>query len=210
MAGLHETVRVGHGSVVRGATVEEHGIPAASIGSVDLEEVARVDPTAAAEIARISELLQQGNETVEEFLALVQLMHRVGYPEDAEYLLRRNLDWSEGEELYARLFGTTVPDEFHRAILALADEFGLNLRRSEELDFLDTVYDSVPRDRTTPRYNVLHHPSIIRIAYNRKNYMTAEVTTAERRDTIDAYDLTQIIFLRWQHGKWRLIDWRDA
>ena len=193
--------------------MEEHGIPGASIGSVDLEQVAKTDPTAAAEIARINNLMQQGKESKEEFLTLVQLMYRAGYHQDAEYLLRCNVDSAEDEALYRMLFGSKMPDEFDRAILALAAEFSLVFHlRAKETDFLHAAYESVSSDQTTPRYNVLHGACVIRFAYNRQNYVIAEVMTAEaeQEGTIDEYDLTKGIYLRWQQNEWHLIDWRDS
>ena len=79
-------------------------IPAANIKDVDLVAVARTDPDAAREIARLGHLMEHGEESNEEFCHLCELLHDVGEEAKAEYLLRRNL--TEGQithDLYIRL-----------------------------------------------------------------------------------------------------------
>jgi hypothetical protein len=192
--------------------VEEHGIPAACIGSVDLAKVAETDPITAAEIARLHELMQDGDSTDGDFRNLIRLMHDAGYPAEAEYLLRRGISGAEEAVLYASLFGSRIPDEFGRAIGAFATEFGVALQFADERCFLDRLYESLPSGRTTSRHTPLHQPCTVRFTFDRRDCVTAEVTTveAEERRAIQAYDLTAVIFLRWQSGRWRLIDWRDA
>src|SRR5438552_579371 len=111
---------------------DDCGIPAASIGGVDLDAIAKDFPDQAREIARLEALMHRGEETKEEFRSLCELLHRVGATKDAEYLLRRNMEYYEGEELYQRLFGTAVPDNFAKASERFAEEFGLELTLQQE------------------------------------------------------------------------------
>src|SRR5262245_57493169 len=106
---------------------DRHKIPAANIGDTDLEALARTNPTAAKEIARIEDLMNHGEETKEEFLKLCQLLFDVGSAVASEYLLRRNLDYYEGRALYVRLFGTTKQEEFQTAIEAFKSQFDVDL-----------------------------------------------------------------------------------
>src|SRR4051812_35164039 len=64
--------------------LEMAGIPAATIAGVDLDAVARRDPAAAREIARIGELLRFGRETDAEFLTLIRLLWAAGEGTNAE------------------------------------------------------------------------------------------------------------------------------
>jgi hypothetical protein len=120
--------------------MDDSVIPAASITDVDLAAVARVDPDAAVEIARIGDLLNRGKETAEDFFRLVRLLHRVGQFRQAEYLLRRNFEIGEGGfDLYLELFGTTRQEEFSAAIEAFREQFALDLNFIESRNFLNST-----------------------------------------------------------------------
>src|SRR5690242_20739309 len=75
---------------------DEHAIPAANIGDTNLISLAKTNPEAAEEIARLEDLMNRGAETKEEFLRLCQLLFDVGSVAVSEDLLRRNLDGYEG------------------------------------------------------------------------------------------------------------------
>lgn len=191
---------------------DESGIPAASIGEVDLEVVARRFPEEAKEIARLESLMHCGEETKDEFRRLCELLHHVGGTKDAEYLLRRNLEYYEGWELYQRLFGTAVPDDYTRAIERFSEEFGLELTLEKERDFLDREYLSEPLDDETPRFNVLNQGCVIRFSYSHRDFVIADAADADANEAeeVNYFDLNTNIFLRWQGGRWRLIDPREA
>ena len=195
-----------------GRSMDEYSIPAANIGDVDLDDVAKQFPVEAREIARIEDLMNRGEETKAEFLQLCELLHRVGGTKDAEYLLRRNLEYYEGWELYRRLFGTVVPDTFARAVDRFTEEFGLQLTRQKEWDFLDEEYLSTPLESVIPRFNILNRPCIVRFNYSDRDFIVADVVDAEANEaeTVNYFDLNTNVFFRWQTGQWRLIDPRDA
>lgn len=184
-----------------------NAIIAAQIRDVDLDAIA--DRAAAQEIARIGALMHRGEESPEEFRRLCELLHEVGEATVSEYLLRRNLDSDEGQDLYQRLFGTDIPDNFARAVMCFAEDFGLDLTLQEERDFLDQVYLSTPLSREHSRFSILNEPCVIHFDYSRKDYVVAEVIAAEA-ELVNYFDLNVCLFLRWQDQRWRLMDPRDA
>src|SRR4051794_32325962 len=115
-------------------------IPAASIGDTDLLALAQTNPALAKEIACLEDLMNRGVETKEEFLRLCQLLFDAGSVEASEYLLRRNLDYYEGQALYLRLFGTTRQEEFRTAIEAFKSQFDVDLVLIAEKSFLVTKF----------------------------------------------------------------------
>src|SRR5438128_5599419 len=124
-------------------SLEMPGIPAASIAGVDLDAVARRDPEAAREIARIGERMRFGRETDAEFLALIRLLHAAGEGARAEYLLRRNLDpGAESYTLYLELFGSAKEDEYRGAVRGFERQFGVSLRFLKRAQFLVERYQS--------------------------------------------------------------------
>src|SRR5438128_8649027 len=121
---------------------EQHGhaIPAANIGDTDLSALAKTNPDAAKEIARLEDLMNRGEETKEEFRRLCQLLFDVGSVGAAEILLRRNLDYYEGRALYTQLFGTAKQEEFDAAIEAFKSQFNLELVLVTQNDFLISTF----------------------------------------------------------------------
>jgi hypothetical protein len=191
---------------------DNHDIPAASIGETDLAVVALRFPEAAREIARLEDLMHRGEETKAEFHRLCELLHEVGGTKDAEYLLRRNLEYYEGQELYRRLFGTAIPDNFARAVARFGEEFGLALTMHKERGFLDQEYRSDPLDHETARFNILDDPCVIRFSYSHRDFVVADVAdaAANEAEAVNYYDLNTNVFFRWQAGRWLLMDPRDA
>lgn len=96
-------------------------IPAATIQDVDLSSA---DPTVAAEIIRLGNLMEWGKETPEQFVELIGLLVRAGHSEKTEYLLRRNLEVvADSPGLYLELFGSVRPDEFAAAVESFQRQF---------------------------------------------------------------------------------------
>src|SRR5260221_1586853 len=183
-------------------------IPAANICGVNLDEVAIRFPEAAQEIARIDALMQRGEETAIEFRRLCELLHLTGATIEGEYLLRRNIEHYEGAELYRKLFGTIIPDNYSCAIQRFADEFGLKLEIQNQIGFLDQEYLSVPMSFGS-RFNILNGNCTIRFDYSQRDFIVAEII-ADDADSSNYFDLSTCLFLRWQNNQWRLIDPRDA
>ena len=153
---------------------DDHEIPAASLGDVDLDALRARHPREAAEIERLDALVQTGHESPAEFLRLCELLHLVGATRDAEYLLRRNLDHYDGRPLYEQLFGDEVPARFARAIAAFAAQFAVALTLDDQGDFLEETHSSLPRGRHE-RPAALDGPATVRFDFVERDHVTADV-----------------------------------
>jgi hypothetical protein len=187
----------------------QHGIPAANFISIDLDAIAEHSPVQAREIARLDGLMRRGAETKEDGRSLCMLLHNVGESREAEFLLRRNLRHYEGQDLYQRLFGTRIPDNFERAIKHFAEEFGLDLALRKERNFLDQEYLSTPLSGKYPRFNILNEKCVVRFDYSQRDFVVVEINAAKAA-TVNYFDLNTCLFLRWQDSQWRLLDPREA
>jgi hypothetical protein len=175
---------------------EDCDIPAAHVRDVDLAAVAAIDPDAAAEIARLGQLMELGEETEEEFFRLVKLLHRVGWTKKAEYLLRRNLEvGEEGWALYFEMFGTDKQDEFTAAIAAFVDQFSVELVPIENQGFLDSAYRTESQQARFDEFRLLNDPCEVRFSYASEDAPEADVSSLETDD---------YLILRWVNGVWEI------
>lgn len=188
---------------------EEEGykIPAASIGDTDLDAVMQTNPAMRREIARIEDLMNRGEESKEEFLRLCQLLFDVGSVANSEYLLRRNLDYYEGQSLYERLFGAAKQEEFDSAIDAFKSQFAIDLSLYEKNDFLVTTFHS---DGGPPRFDdfrLLSYACEIKIGYVRQDTIEADIVlNAPERDV---FDVDECLFMYFVNGVWEVADPMD-
>jgi hypothetical protein len=172
------------------------GISAAAVGDVDLDAVARVNPAAAKEIARIGELMRLGEESDEEFLALIQLLHGVGEVAKAEHLLRRNLDLdTDGHLLYLTLFGRAKEEEFRASILAFERQFGVELRFEERPQFLVERYRSNPTTSRAAVFPLLTRPCHIQFGYTDRERIHADVVLLDPNRV--AFKPHECLLLHW-------------
>lgn len=187
---------------------DKYAIPAAGIGDIDLNVVARTNPTAAKEIARLEGLMNRGEESKDEFFCLCQLLFDVGSVADSEYLLRRNLDCYQGGALYKKLFGTAKQEEFDAAIDAFKSQFDLNLTLVERNDFLDTTFQSDGGPPRSDDFQLLSHPCEVRIGYIQQEKIEADIVLlAPDRDTFEA---DECLFMYFVNGVWEIADRLNA
>jgi hypothetical protein len=195
-----------------GTAVMDHkdagAIPAANIGDTDLLALARTNPAAAKEIARLEDLMSRGEETKEEFLQLCQLLFNVGSVRGSEYLLRRNLDYYEGQALYVRLFGTVKQEEFEAAIEAFKSQFDVDLVLIAEKDFLVSTFRSNGGQPRFDDFALLSKPCEIKFGYVEQDKIEADVILLDPgREIFDADECMLLFFV---NGVWELADPMDA
>jgi hypothetical protein len=193
------------------ATVDNdyrYAIPGANIGDTDLAAIARVNPEVAEEIARLEGLMHRGEETKEEFLHLCQLLFDVGSVAAAEYLLRRNLDYYEGQDLYTRLFGTVKVDEFDAAVEAFRTQFDLELELVAQEDFLVKTFHLGEGPPRSDRFALLSAPCEIKIGYIDQERIEADIVLLDpNRDVVDA---DECMLMHFVNGVWEIVDSMDA
>jgi hypothetical protein len=174
-------------------------IPAATVQDVDLSAA---DPAVAAEIRRLGELMERGDESPEQFAELIRLLARAGQPRKAEYLLRRNIEVvASGPALYRELFGTTRPDEFAAAVEGFRAQFGVGLELVSSLGFLDGLYRTRPGPPRSDAFRFLDQPREVRIDYADLDAVTANVWSESSEECLS---------LRWVGGAWQLADGGQA
>ena len=179
-------------------------IPAASIGDTDLEVVARTNLDAAKEIARLEYLMNRGEETKDEFLSLCQLLFDIGSVADSEYLLRRNIDYYEGERLCSRLFGTTKQEEFDAAIEAFGPQFDTQLSLSKKNDFLVSTFHSDGGPPRSDIFRMLSQPCEVIISYAEKDTIDSDVTFLE--PIREGFNPEEYLVMNFVNGVWELTD----
>lgn len=183
---------------------EEGVIPAANIGDTDLDAVARTNPAAAREIARLEKLMHQGEETKEEFLRLCQLLFDVGSVVAAELLLRRNCDYYEGHTLYFKLFGTEKSEEFAAAVEAFKSQFDLELDRVAQPDFLVTKFRSKGGPPRFDSFALLSRPCELSIKYVEQDLIEADICLDDPGRRV--FDADECMVLEFVNGVWELAD----
>jgi hypothetical protein len=170
-------------------------IPAATVQDVDLSGI---PPATAAEIQRLGQLMDRGEETPEQMAQLVRLLHSAGLRAKSEYLLRRNMDTvADGAALYGELYGTEKPDEFAAAIEAFGEQFSLTVELVAERDFLDRLYRTIPRSARFDDFRLLSEPCEVRFDYASEDAVEADVSSLAD----EAY-----VILRWINGAWEPAD----
>jgi hypothetical protein len=180
----------------------DHRIPAANIGDLDLAVLAKTNPGAAEEIARLEDLMHNGLESKEQFRRLCQLLYEVGATDDAEYLLRRNLEFYEGRPLYFQLFGTVKQEEYDRSIEAFQQQFGLTLRLHRSNDFLVSIFHTNGGPPRSAVFALLSQPCEIKIGYIEKDRIEADVVLHDPgRDVFNADENMLLFFV---NGVWEL------
>jgi hypothetical protein len=166
-------------------------IPGATVQDVDLSGI---PPATAAQILRLGQVMERGDETPEQMAQLVRLLHQAGFGAKSEYLLRRNMETvADGLALYRELHGTEKPDAFAAAIEAFADQFSLDLRFVEERDFLDRLYRTTPRAARFDEFRLLSGPCEVRF-----DYASADAVEADVSGLADE----EYMILRWINGVW--------
>lgn len=167
-------------------------IPAATVQDVDLTGS---DAALAAEIRRLGNLMELGDESPEEFSRLVRLLVEAGCGAKAEYLLRRNVVAAAGEQaLYRELFGTAKPDEFAASIAAFASQFEVELEFVAGYDFLDAKYRVRPCVRRPDDFGFLSEPGEVRFDFSEPDHVSAHVSSSGGRGHWPLY---------WLAGEWK-------
>jgi hypothetical protein len=185
---------------------EEHGygIPAANIGDTDLIALARTNPEAAKEIARLEDLMNRGEETNEEFLRLCQLLFDVGSVAAAEILLRRNLDFYEGGVLYARLFGPAKQDEYEAAIEAFRSQFNLEMVLVAHDSFLVSTFRTDGGRPRSDAFALLSHACEIRFGYVEPEKVEADVILLDPGRSV--FHADECLLMSFVNGVWEIAD----
>lgn len=182
----------------------DHGIPAANIGDTDLGEVARSNPVAANEIARLRDLMYHGEETAEEFLRLCQLLFDVGSVPAAEILLRRNLDYYHGYELYLQLFGTEKQEEYDFALAAFVAQFDLELSLISRSSFLVSRFRTSGGPARWDAFQLLSKPCEITFGYFEQEKVEADVTLID--PTREVFDADECMLMYFIDGVWEIAE----
>jgi hypothetical protein len=182
----------------------EHAIPAANIGDTHLIALARTNPDAAKEIARLEALMNRGEETDDDFLRLCQLLFDVGSVAAAELLLRRNLDYYQGEALYARLFGTAKQEEFDAAIEAFTLQFSLDVVLVAQREFLVAVFHTHGGPPRSGAFALLSKPCEIRFGYIEPEKVEADIVLLDPGRTV--FDAEECLLLFFVNGVWEIAD----
>lgn len=185
-----------------------HTIPAANIGDTDLVALAKINPGAAKEIARLEDRMNRGEECKGEFLKLCQLLFDVGSVAASEILLRRNLDYYEGHALYVRLFGTARQDEFDAAIEAFKSQFDVELVLVRANDFLVSTFRSGGSSPRPDAFSLLSFPCEIEFGYFEHDKIEAHVTLIDPGREV--FDADECMLLSFVNGVWELADPMDA
>jgi hypothetical protein len=181
-----------------------HKIPAANIGDADLAALARTNPEAAREIARLEALMHRGEETKEEFLRLCRLLFDVRSIAASEILLRRNLDYYGGRTLYTELFGTTKPDEFEAAIEAFQTQFLLELTARRDTDFLVAHFISEGGPVRSDAFELLSNPCEIKIGYIQQEIIEADINLLDPGREI--FQADECLLLFFTNGVWEIAE----
>jgi hypothetical protein len=182
----------------------KYAIPGASIGDIDLDIVARTNPVAAKEIARLEDLVNRCEESKDDFLCLCQLLFDVGAIADSEYLLRRNMDYYEGESLYHRLFGTAKQEEFDAAVQAFESQFSVQLSRTENSDFLVSLFRAEGGPPRSDEFELLSQQCEIKIGYIEQDKIEADVVPYD--PDREVFDGDECLFMYFVNGVWELAD----
>jgi hypothetical protein len=186
----------------------EYKIPAANIGDTDLVALAQTNPEAAEEIVRLVDLMDRGEEADEEFLRLCQLLFDVGSTNAAEYLLRRNLDYYGGRDLYTRLFGRAKEEEFDAAIEAFKSQFDLELVLVAQNDFLVSTFHSSGAPPRSDDFALLSRPCEIRFGYVEQENIEANITLLDPGR--DVFGPDEWLWLFFVNGVWEIANPADV
>lgn len=166
-------------------------IPAATVQDVDLSAA---DPVLSAEILRLGELMELGEETPEQFADLIRLLVRADHPQKAEFLLRRNLEVvADGPGLYQELFGTIRPDEFAAAVESFRRQFEVELEFVNSRGFLDALYRVQTGPRRSDLLQWVAEPCEVQMDYSEPDAVVADVCNKSSEE---------YLLLRWVGGAW--------
>ncbi len=167
-------------------------VPAATVEDLDFSFV---DPTVAAEIRRLGQLMNDGEETEEEFVRLIRMVHEAGFTVKGESLLRVNMmGVPDGRAMYLELYGTEKPDAYSTAIAAFQSQFELTLSFVKETDFLIHEYECVPHGDCLVRPELLSEPCILMFCYGDEDIVEAHVNVSS--------DINRFAVLLWDNSEW--------
>jgi hypothetical protein len=162
-----------------------HGIPAASVGGVDITSIRRLDPSAAREIERIGHLLDIGQETIRDLAHLCVLLLRVGEREKAGSLLIGN----SHVKALAKLLRQHFPERlaaFDMAIRKFGEQYSVTLRakRSRQLMHRDTRVVESKRGGRGPVRALLARRGCTVAFRSTPNGLTADVGVGDEPNAI--------------------------
>jgi hypothetical protein len=181
-----------------------YSIPAANIGNIDLIALARVNPEGAKEITRLRDLMDRGGETKEDFLRLCRMLFDVGSITASEYLLRRNLDFYDGQRLYVQLFGTTKQDEFDAAIEAFKVQFDLDVTPLAQKAFLIATFHCLEGPPRSDAFTLLSRSCDIKFGYIDQNKIEVDIWLHDPdRDALQADECLRMFYV---NGIWEIAD----
>ena len=195
----------------------DYEIPGASINRVDLDRANEIHPEAAQEIARLGELLNNGEETEDDLLQLGRLLFEVGEIKESEYLLRRNIgeENDDAHQLYLALHGRAGEQRFMQCVSLFASQFGVELSEERRAAYLCHMYQATPKD--VPREvdatlrEMLSGPCEVDFSYADVDEITANVTSTaiDRERPQETPGAEYSVPLVLQPGEWVLDeDWQ--
>jgi hypothetical protein len=183
------------------------GIPAASLRGVDLDRLRRDHPVQAEEISRIGLLMNQGEETDEDFRQLCQLLYDVGCVAKSEELLRANAkEGDNNHALYMRLHGTLAEEKLIQAVDYLERQFGIALTRLRSPRYLNVVYSSkplsVPSDVEKRLFALLTKEAEVDVIYYGPGEIVADVFEMASDESVAVKGQPLV----YDHGVWKVQD----
>ncbi len=183
--------------------MDPYKIPAASISESTLQHIATSSPRAAEEVRRLANLLDTGEETTADLIALCNVLAENGENEIAEQLLRCNVV-DENDliyQAYRNRYGNHADLVLADAVDRFASQFGVNFHTAQ-LAFLSHKYTTVPK--AVP-HNI--NPEIRPFL---SDLCQVDFTYDPAGSKADVYSITDpprvsgYLLLRFNEGRWEL------
>jgi hypothetical protein len=176
--------------------------------TLDLGAIKAAGRSALPALRKFEGLWSDGKATERDFLGLVKLLHRVGCPTEAEYLLRTNLlVFAEDDQppyedkarlaVYVELFGTAKQEEFAVGIAAFSKQFSAKLTHARRDVSFWHGYNIKPRRACLGRYGLRDEPCYVNFEYQAKDCIEAQMWSSKSED--------RLIFLGWAQGAWEIL-----
>jgi hypothetical protein len=179
-------------------------IPAATVDPDVIRRISNKSEAAGSEVSRLGALLDVGNETRADLVALGDLLYNNGEMALAEELLSRNIV-DQGDDIflaYRRLFGTLGEREFQIHIDQFAAQFAVKLFNKMDLAVFKRSYESMPdefsKSGNRAGIQLLHGHCQVEFTYFSQNCSLADVYRLDESIPDNEY-----IVLTNQTGFWR-------
>lgn len=156
--------------------------------------------------------MNHGGESNGEFLRLCQLVRDFGSSQDAEYLLRRNIDGDFKEtdiETYFELFGEAKWDEYQRSIETFQNQFHVLLTETNGADFMITEFETEGSELGGGQCGLLSEACVVEISYDHKDFITAIVDVPGINDLEEVWVVDEREAMVFIDGAWKIVSMDD-